>query len=163
MTRLIDRTEKIHKNFSTYGQNKGWIEKKLKEGKWEQIRDISKKSSPAPAPDVEPEIPTNLLSPKRHIPAESGKGKRIKYPNPKYNDSASPDFENLNLNIPATLNFDTLGLEDDDNEDENFEPETKMQPKPKRKRLRLQETILAGERCGLTDYEIVMMYNAGSK
>ena len=50
----------------------------MKEGKWEQIRDISKKSSP-PARNAEPETP---MSPKRPIEAEEGRGKRIKYPNP---------------------------------------------------------------------------------
>ena len=129
----------------------------MKEGKWEQIRDISKKSSP-PARNTEPETP---MSPKRPIEAESGKGKRIKFPNPKYADPASP--EPVNFNIPTTLNFDTLGLEDDNSDDENFEPPQKKEPKPKKKKVRLQETILAGERIGLSDPHIAMMYNAGSK
>ena len=155
----MDRTEKFQKaSNNKYAQEKNWIEKKLKEGKWEQVRDISKKSSPAL--NAEPETP---MSPKRPIEAEEGKGKRIKFPNPKYNDPAL-EIEPVNLNIPSTLNFDTLGLEDDeDNDDENFEPPKKKQPKPlKRKRKNLQHTILAGERCGLTDFQIAVMYNAGS-
>ena len=130
----------------------------MKEGKWEQIRDISQKSSPAV--DVEPETP---MSPKRPaVENELGRHKRIKYPNPKYKD-ASPVFENVNLNIPSTLNFDHLGLEDKV-DDEDFEPRKKKEPKVlKGKKVNLEETVLAGERCGLTDYQIMMMYNAGSK
>ena len=128
----------------------------MKEGKWEQIRDISKKSSP-PARNTEPETP---MSPKRPIEAESGRGKRPKFPNPKYANPASP--EPVNFNIPTTLNFDHLGLEDDNNDDETFEPEKKAEPKPKSKKIRLEETILQGERCGLTDFQIAIMYNAGS-
>ena len=76
-------------------------------------------------------------------------------------DSASPvAFEQVNFDIPATLNFDHLGLEDNINDDEDFEPEKKKEPK--KKKIRLEETILAGERCGLNDFQIAMMYNAGS-
>ena len=159
--RLTNRTEKIKKNSTKKNaQDQGWIEKNLREGKWEQIRDFSKKSSPAG--DVEPETPMSPLSPKRPLEEELGKGKRIKYPNPKYNDPAQ-EIEPVNLNIPSTLNFDNLGLEDEDNGDENFEPPKKKEPKPlKRKRKNLQHTILAGERCGLTDFQIAVMYNAGS-
>ena len=162
--RLTTRTEKFQKASSQKyaAEDKNWIEKNLRDGKWEQIRNISKKASPAADIDIEPEIPMNILSPKRQIEQELGQGKRIKYPNPKYSD-ASPEFEPVNLNIPSTLNFDTLGLEDEGNNDENFEPPKKKEPKPKKKRINLQETILAGERCGLTDFQITMMYNAGSK
>ena len=70
----------------------------------------------------------------------------------------------MNFDVPATLNLDHLGLEDEDDDDETFEPEKKKQPKPKKmKKVRLEETILAGERCGLSDHQIMMMYNAGSK
>ena len=160
ITRLTNRTENFRKtSYLKYAEDKNWIEKKLQEGNWEQVRDISKKSSP-PAGNAEPETP---MSPKRPIETEEGKGKRIKYPNPKYNDPA-PEIEPVNLNIPCTLNFDTLGLEDEDNDDENFEPPKKKEPKPlKRKRKNLQHTILAGERCGLTDFQIAMMYNAGGQ
>ena len=163
--RLTTRTEKFQKASSQKyaAEDKNWIEKNLRDGKWEQIRNISKKASPAADIDVEPEIPMNILSPKRPVEEDLGKGKRIKYPNSKYNDPAL-EFEPVNLNIPSTLNFDSLGLEDGDNNDENFEPPKKKEPKPlKRKRKNLQETILAGERCGLTDFQITMMYNAGSK
>ena len=154
----MDRTEKFQKaSNNKYAQDKSWIEKKLKEGKWEQVRDISKKSSPSTALNAEPETP---MSPKRPIEAESGRGKRPKFPNPKYANPASP--EPVNFNIPTTLNFDHLGLEDEDNDDETFEPEKKAEPKPKRKKIRLEETILQGERCGLTDFQIAIMYNAGS-
>ena len=102
------------------------------------------------------------MSPKRPaVENELGRHKRIKYPNPKYKD-ANPVFENVNLNIPSTLNFDTLGLKDENNDDENFEPPQKKEPKPKKKKIRLQQTILAGERCGLNDFQIAMMYSAGS-
>ena len=77
-----------------------------------------------------------------------------------YSNPASP--EPVNFNIPATLNFDTLGLEDEDDDDETFEPEKKAEPKPKRKKICLEQTILAGERAGLTDFQIASMYNAGS-
>ena len=155
--RLTTRTEKFQKASSQkYAQDKDWIEKTLKEGKWEQIRDISQKSRPA----EEPETPMNILSPKRPVEEDLGKGKRMKYPNPKYNESASPEFENVNLNVPATLNFDLLGLEDN-NDDETYKPEKKKEPKPKKKKINLQETILQGERCGLNDYQIAMMYDAG--
>ena len=81
------------------------------------------------------------LSPKRPLEQELGRGKRPKYPNPKYSDPA-PEFEAVNFNVPSTLNFDHLGLEDDNN-DENFEPPKKKEPKPlKRKRKNLQETIV---------------------
>ena len=102
------------------------------------------------------------MSPKRPIEVDLGRGKRPKYPNPKYNEPA-PNFEPVNFNIPSTLSFDNLGLEDEDNDDENFEPPRKKEPKPlKWKRKNLQETISAGERCGLNDFQIAMMYNAGS-
>ena len=157
VTRLVNRTQKIHQYSSLkYAQDQNWIEENLKEGNWRQIRDISKKSSP-PAGNAEPETP---MSPKRPVEAESGLGKRIKFPNPKYTDPASP--EPVNFNIPTTLNFDHLGLEDAD-DDETFKPEKKPEPKAKTKKLRLEETILAGERCGLSDPQIAMMYNAGSK
>ena len=77
-----------------------------------------------------------------------------------YSDPASP--EPVNFSIPATLNFDSLGLEDEDDDDETFEPEKKAE-KPKTKKIRLEETILQGERCGLTDFQIAIMYNAGSR
>ena len=159
ISRLTARTEKIQKNSTKkYALDKVWIEKNFSEGKWDQIRDISKKSSPAPKPP-EPETP---MSPKRPIEVDLGRGKRTKYPNPKYNEPA-PNFEPVNFNIPSTLSFDNLGLEDEDNDDEIFEP-----PKPKlkplkRKRKNLQHTILAGERCGLTDFQIAMMYNAAGQ
>ena len=159
--RLTNKTEKIKKNSTKKNAlDQGWIEKNLREGNWNQIREFSKK--PSPAGEVEPETPLSPLSPKRPLEQELGFGKHIKYPNPKYNDPA-PEFEPVNLNIPSTLNFDSLGLEDGDNNDENFEPPKKKEPKPlKRKRKNLQETVLAGERCGLTDCQIMMMYNAGS-
>ena len=159
ISNLVNKTDEFQKmSTSKYAKDKNWIEKKLKEGKWEQIRDISKKR---PAKDAEPETPMSLLSPKRPIEEDSGKGKRIKFPNPKYMDSASPvAFEQVNFDIPATLNFDHLGLEDNINDDEDFEPEKKKEPK--KKKVRLEETILAGERCGLNDFQIAMMYNAGS-
>ena len=66
--------------------------------------------------------------------------------------------------LPTALNFDDLGIEIDNiNDDKTFEPEKKEEPKPKRKKIRLEETILAGERLGLDDFKIAMMYNAGSK
>ena len=156
--RLTTKTDKIQK-YSTlkYAQDQNWIEKTMKEGKWKQIRDISKKSSPAP--DAEPETP---MSPKRPAPEEElGKGKRIKTPNPKYaNDPTNP--ENVYV-VPTALNFDDLGLEIENiNDDRTYEPEKKEEPKPKRKNVRLEETILAGERCGLNDFQIAVMYNAGS-
>ena len=157
MLRLTIKTEKIKKNSTLkYAQDQNWIEKTMKEGKWKQIRDISKKSSPAR--DAEPETP---MSPKRPAPEEElGKGKRIRTPNPKYaNDPTNP--ENVYV-VPTALNFDHLGLEDVDNDDKTYEPEKKKE-KLKRKKLRLEETILAGERCGLSDPQIAMMYNAGSK
>ena len=158
MLRLTIKTEKIKKNSTLkYAQDQNWIEKTMKEGKWKQIRDISKKSSPAR--DAEPETP---MSPKRPAPEEElGKGKRIKTPNPKYaNDPTNP--ENVYV-VPTALNFDHLGLESEDKNDEIYEPEKKKEPKPKTKKLRLAETILAGERCGLSDPQIAMMYNAGCK
>ena len=158
MLRLTIKTEKIKKNSTLkYAQDQNWIEKTMKEGKWKQIRDISKKSSPAR--DAEPETP---MSPKRPAPEEElGKGKRIKTPNPKYaNDPTNP--ENVYV-VPTALNFDHLGLEDEDNDDETFEPEKKKEPKPKKKKLKLEETILEGERSGLSDHQIARMYNAGSR
>ena len=154
MSRLIARTEKILKNSTKkYAQDKVWIEKNLREGKWEQIRDISKKSSPAK--DLEPETP---MSPKRPLEEDLGKGKRVKIPNSKYNN----DSENVYV-IPTALNFDDLGLEDVDNDDKTFELEGKKpKSEPKKKRKSLQHTILAGERCGLNDFQIASMYNAGS-
>ena len=162
ISRIVQKTEKINKaSTQKYAQNQNWIEKNLREGNWEQIRDISRKSpqKSSPAENVEPETP---MSPKRPVEEDLGTGKRIKYPNPKYNDPAL-EFEPVNLNIPSTLNFDSLGLEDEENNDENFEPPKKKEPKPlKRKRKNLQQTILAGERCGLNDFQIAMMYTAGS-
>ena len=160
--RLTRKTEKIKKNSTLkYAQDKVWIEKNLKEGKWKQIRDISPKKS-SPAGDAEPEITMSPLSPKRPVEDEGGKGKRIKFPNKRYSDAAILEFEPVNFNIPSTLNFDNLGLQEDD-DDENFEPPKIKEPKPKKKKVRLQETILAGERIGLSDPHIAMMYNAGSK
>ena len=86
ISRLTQRTVKIQKNSSKkYAQDKVWIEKNLREGKWEQIRDISKKSSPV----KDAETPAmSFLSPKR--PAENpsadelGRGRRMKFSNPKY-------------------------------------------------------------------------------
>ena len=156
--RLTEKTEKIRKaSTQKYAQTANWIEKTLIEGKWKQIRDISKKSKPEPAHQSS----ISPLSPKRPIEEDLGKGKRIKIPNPKYNnDPTNP--ESLYV-IPTALNFDDLGLEIDNiNDDKTFEPE-KKEPKPKRKKIRLEETVLAGERCGLTDFQITMMYNAGSK
>ena len=161
ISRIVQKTEKINRaSTQKYAQEQNWIEKNLREGNWEQIRDISRKSpqKSSPAENVEPETP---MSPKRPIEEDLGKGKRKKYPNPKYNESASPEFENVNLNIPATLNFDLLGLEDNKDDDETFNPEKKKEPKPKKKKVNLQETILQGERCGLNDYQIAMMYDAG--
>ena len=80
-----------------------------------------------------------------------------------YSNPTDPEVENANFFIPTTLNFDNLELEEKENKDENYEPPQKKEPKPKKKKLRLEETILAGERCGLNDYQITMMYNAGSK
>ena len=161
ITSLTNKTEKIRKASSQkYAQNKDWIEKNLKDGNWKQICKIFKKSIPA----TDPESPISPLSPKRPVEADDsdfGKGKRIKFPNPKYSNPASP--EPVNFNIPATLNFDHLGLEDKV-DDEDFEPRKKKEPKVlKKKKVNLEETVLAGERCGLTDYQIMMMYNAGSK
>ena len=156
---LTKNTVKIQKaSTQKYAQDDNWIKKQLKEGKWEQIRDISQKSSPAA--DAEPETLMSPLRPKRPLEDDLGRGKRMKIPNPKYtNDPTNP--ENVYV-VPTALNFDDLGLEVDDNDDENWELEKKKEPKPKRKKLRLEETILAGERCGLSDYQIAMMYNAGS-
>ena len=157
ISRIVQKTEKINKaSTQKYAQEQNWIEKNLREGNWEQIRDISRKSPQKSSP--EPETP---MSPKRPLEDDLGKGKRMKIPNPKYNESASPEFENVNLNIPATLNFDLLGLEDN-NDDETYKPEKKKEPKPKKKKINLQETILQGERCGLNDFQIAMMYTAGS-
>ena len=158
MKRLIQRTEKIQKYSSTkYAKDKNWIEKTLKEGKWGQVRDISiKKSSPAENP--EPESP---MSPKRPLEQELGCGKRIRIPNPKYNNDPS-NPENVYV-MPSALNFDDLGLGDDDDNDKNFEI-GKKKPKPqKKKKVRLQETVQIGERIGLSDNHIAMMYNAGNK
>ena len=48
-------------------------------------------------------------------------------------------------------------------DDENFKLPEKKEPKPlKRKKIRLENTILAGERMGLNDFQIATMYNAGS-
>ena len=155
--RLTNKTEKIQKNSTKkYAQDQGWIERNLREGKWGQIRDISKKSSPAI--EVEPETP--MSPPKRPHEDELGKGKRIRTPNPKYNNDIS-NPENVYV-VPTALNFDDLGLEDINNDDENFKLPEKKEPKPKRKKIRLEHTILAGERCGLNDFQITTMYNAGS-
>ena len=157
--RLTEKTEKIRKaSTQKYAQTANWIDKTLKEGKWEQIRDISQKPKPAAA---EEETPISPLSPKRPIEEDLGKGKRIKIPNPKYNnDPTNPESVYV---IPTALNFDDLGLEIDNIKDETFEPEKKEEPKPKKKKIKLAETILAGERLGLDDFKIAMMYNAGSK
>ena len=154
ISRITARTEKIQKNSSKkYAQDKEWIEKNLREGKWEQIRDISKKLSPAK--NVEPET---AMSPKRPLEDDLGKGKRIKIPNSKYNN----DLENVYV-VPTALNFHDLGLDDVDNDDKNFElGEKKPKSAPKKKKKSLQQTILAGERCGLNDFQIAMMYSAGS-
>ena len=153
--RLTKKTEKI-RSASTQNKDKKWIEKTLKEGKWEQIRDISQKPKPPPAAET-----PSPLSPKRPIEEDLGRGKRIKTPNPKYNnDPTNPESVYV---IPTALNFDDLGLEIDNIKDETFEPEMKEEPKPKRKKIRLENTILAGERLGLDDFKIAMMYNAGCK
>ena len=47
----------------------------------------------------------------------------------------------MNISIP---------LYPEGNDDKTYEPEKKKE-KLKRKKLRLEETILAGERCGLSD------------
>ena len=156
--RLTKKTEKI-RSASTQNKNKTWIDKTLKEGKWEQIRDISQKPKPAAAAAAE--TPISPLSPKRPIEDDLGKGKRIKIPNPKYNnDPTNPESVYV---IPTALNFDDLGLEIDNiNDDKTYEIEKKQEKKPKRKRIRLEETIITGERFGLPDHQIAMMYNAGS-
>ena len=83
MSRLIKKTEDIHKNFSKYGKDKNWIERNFKEGNWKKIRDISKKSNLTE--NIEPETPAiSPLSPKRPFEDDLGQGKRIKYPNSKY-------------------------------------------------------------------------------
>ena len=163
--RLTRKTEKIKKNSSLkYAQDKVWIEKNLKEGKWKQIRDISpKKTSPAAAVDLNPEteITISPLSPKRPLEQELGRSKRIRIPNPKYNNDPS-NPENVYV-MPSALNFDDLGLGDDDDNDKNFEI-GKKKPKPqKKKKVRLQETVQIGERIGLSDNHIALMYNAGNK
>ena len=156
--RLTQKTDKIQRaSTQKYAKDDNWIAKNLREGKWEQIRDISQKPKPAAAA----ETPISPLSPKRPIEDDLGKGKRIKIPNPKYNnDPTNPESVYV---IPTALNFDDLGLEIDNiNDDKTFEPEKKKEPKPKKKKIRLEETIRTGERFGLPDFQIAMMYNAGS-
>ena len=163
ISRVISRTEKIQKNSTTKNaKNPNWIEKTLKEGKWEQVRDISpKKTSPAAATDPETEMTISPLSPKRPLEQELGRYKRIRIPNPKYNNDPS-NPENVYV-MPSALNFDDLGLGDDDDNDRNFEI-GKKKPKPQKKRkVRLAETVQIGERIGLSDSHIAMMYNAGNK
>ena len=128
----------------------------MKEGKWEQIRDISQKSSPLSVAETESLI--SPLSPSKRPADDLGRGKRIKFQNPKYSDPTSP--ENVEFFMPTALNFDDLALED--NADENWEPESKIKkPKPQKKeKCTYEETILAGERIGLDDYQIAMMVNA---
>ena len=83
ISRLIKRTEKFHKVSNLkYAQDKNWIEKNLKEGKWEQIRDISQKSSPLSVAETESLI--SPLSPSKRPADDLGRGKRIKFQNPKY-------------------------------------------------------------------------------
>ena len=86
VSRLVQKTEKIHQNANLkYAQDKDWIEKKLKEGKWKQIRDISNKSSPAGDKEVEADTIESPFSPKRPaVEVDLGRSKRIKFPNPKY-------------------------------------------------------------------------------
>ena len=102
------------------------------------------------------------MSPKRPaVEIELGRGKRPKIPNPKYNTTTSPEeIEYAKFLVPT---LDDLTLETENRDDEIFEPGKKKEPKVlKKKKIRLQETVLAGERCGLTDCQIMMMYNAGS-
>ena len=86
VTRLVQKTEKIHQNANLkYAQDKDWIEKKLKEGKWKQTRDISNKSSPAGDKELEADTIESPFSPKRPaVEVDLGRSKRIKFPNPKY-------------------------------------------------------------------------------
>ena len=161
--RLTQKTDKIQRaSTQKYAQDDNWIQTKLREGKWKQIRDISQKPKPAAAAAAAAaETPISPLSPKRPIEEDLGKGKRIKTPNPKYNnDPTNPESVYV---IPTALNFDDLGLEIDNiNDDKTYEIEKKQEKKPKRKKIRLEQTIIMGERFGLPDHQIAMMYNAGS-
>ena len=72
--RLTQRTEKFITDKKARESDMAWIEKKLTDGKFRQIRDISKSTKPTPTKDSTP------LSPKRPVvlddPEFFGRGKR---------------------------------------------------------------------------------------
>ena len=73
---MTQRTEKFITDKKARETDMAWIEKKLADGKFRQIRDISRSTKPTPTKDSTPMSPKRLESPV--VLEELGRGKRSK-------------------------------------------------------------------------------------
>ena len=186
---MTQKAENFSKDQSKRKNDQDWIQKKLTEGKFKQVRDISQSTKPSPlslTKDSLPLSPTtdssaSPLSPKRLespvVLEDFGRGKRSKIQRtPCQNAGCSNDdcLETSNyhshVQVPTSPVRRALFFADSDNEevvpddgDPNYEVVTEDEdesiPKPKIPRQTFERVIALQERFNRSDTEAALWWN----
>ena len=161
-----------------------WVASRLEVKGYNKVFDIAATPfSPTKETNME-QLSLRPMSPKSVAsePAEGelGRGKRTKthtskcsldcckstidigLPSHLHDFGSSPVRRNLDFGDVAP----EVGLPIPDDDDEDWEPYQRPPPEPKQRyrcNLKYAETIEAGDRCNLTDFQIAMMINAMNK